>query len=694
MKEKVALEKTGVLTENCHEKTAMNICRNNSSRLISVLLTCLILSTAMFSANIMHKYDFSFTGSAVKCGEPFYLTVDLISKDVDLRNVYVEIPSEFVMKGDYDEMADYYGEMVDGGKTPRPLLRILSTELLVNEEGKKVFRMLLNGTAEGIMNFGVVLSDDKVKYSEERIPIRFEIPKEKVTALENRMDTVEESMKNGTAFASKNFLGTDYFGCSMPSEVAVVVGGQYTIHHMVARKSNPAVKLKYDISYYYPPLYSKTEPLSYLPTYVLKLKDSYYVIREDILIIKTTPIYDSKVDETSVKIFHPQVNWKTVDDKPYTNESFSNEYEQIEYLSPKLSIPIINGMKASVSVENESVTVDEYNLMSLIIESESIMLEQPIKFGLIPEDVEIVEVGSDVVKVEELNGIKYVYNYDYILKCSSPSNVEISIDKFEFFDLKSGATATVLPYSFEYEVIPSGESGDDSEIYLGLNDLRRNTGDDIDLKRFEYGILAYSQGNIDDAAKIFESLAAEYFYSADIHYNLGVVYSDSGKVYEAQVEFYRSALLNPMEDVIQNINLLQKHYFLSGQKIFRYFNMNMTLVITFILAAAFSFSISLITLFRKKRKLFMLTLIISIVLGCFCLFTVIGAYSNPAYAVVSYPCYAYAGPGFDYPQFKKLSTGNVVQILEEEDTFCKILLNDGIYYWIDKDNLEFVFPNG
>ena len=673
------------------EKVVMLMCCRKKNIAVLMIILIFAMFTTVMSQNILKKYTYSFSGASVECGTPFYLTIDLSSSELNLKNIYIEIPSEYTINGDYNQITEFYEDLINSQKPPRPLLQILSTELLVNEEERKVFRMLLTGSAEGIMNFKVILADDFQTYSQDNLPIRFVLPENKIKALISRKNEIIQDIEKMAGNRYWENLRGEYFGCSMPSINKVYEGDQYIIHHMIARKLNPDDKLSYSGSFYYPPLYSKVENLSFLPTYLVNLEDEYYMICEDLLIIKITPELTDETDNLIVNVYHPRVVWEDSENKEHENISYANENVEVEYLKLPTTLKVLNGLDYYCNIENISVKSPDSNTLNMKIESESIIVGNPLNIEATPSDAKITLFNSNIEKHEYFNRVVYEYNFEYLIDKKDAGFVELKIPSYKYFDLKSNATITLDEKTLVYEVVEYQGNSGNSEVFLGLNGIREKTSEDISRALFDEGVKYYLEEDYDMAFKTFGILVNRFPDSADVRYNLGLVYSKKTDIWEVQREFYRSALLRTEEDVVQNIKLIQKHYYLTGQSIYEIFRFDRNLFIILTILSVSVFVLSMLFLYRKKRMLYALTLIVSIAIACFCLFHIIGANSNPEYAVVSFSSPLYAGPKYDYPIIKNSTAGDMVKIVEAKKGFKKVLFDDGIYYWIDSENLKSLF---
>ena len=217
----------------------------------------------------------------------------------------------------------------------------------------------------------------------------------------------------------------------------------------------------------------------------------------------------------------------------------------------------------------------------------------------------------------------------------------------------------------------------------------------------------YQKQNYDSAAKIYESLAAREYYSADVYYNLGNCYYKMNNVARAILNYERALKYNPDDDdilfnlkvaqlkVVDKIEAVPEIFYVRWIKAISSLltpnNWSWLVIaciwIMFLFAAVYVVSSSVVL----KRIGFLMAAIFFIISICVFLL------ANKSYTdqirqkravVMSVSAYVKSSPGDNNTDLFLLHEGTRMDILDSYDNWVKIRIANGSIGWVKSVDIE------
>lgn len=216
----------------------------------------------------------------------------------------------------------------------------------------------------------------------------------------------------------------------------------------------------------------------------------------------------------------------------------------------------------------------------------------------------------------------------------------------------------------------------------------------------------YLKSDFTNALRIYEYIDSLNYSSADLYYNLGNCYYNTGDIANSVVYFERALILNPTdEDILNNLSVVNsvvqskteilpevfyKRWYKSLVSAFGTDQWAIFAIISFILCLA---AIGLY-LFSRTTVLRKIGFISGLILICFSILFTIFA-SNQAnnitsgkYAIIFETSLIKSSPSEESNNLFELSVGLKVEIKDTLNNWTNIRLSDGKEGWVESGNIK------
>jgi len=217
----------------------------------------------------------------------------------------------------------------------------------------------------------------------------------------------------------------------------------------------------------------------------------------------------------------------------------------------------------------------------------------------------------------------------------------------------------------------------------------------------------YQKQNYDSAAKIYESLVGQEYYSAEVYYNLANCYYKLNNISHAVLNYERALKLKPDdEDILFNLKVAQLkvidkietvpeifyvRWIKKISSLFTTDNWNWMVIvciwIMFVFAALYIISS---TVMMKRIGFLMAAIFFFLTVGVF--FLSRQSYSNQVLqkraVVMSMSSYVKSSPGENNTDLFVLHEGTRMDILDSYDNWVKIRIANGSIGWVKSADIE------
>lgn len=218
--------------------------------------------------------------------------------------------------------------------------------------------------------------------------------------------------------------------------------------------------------------------------------------------------------------------------------------------------------------------------------------------------------------------------------------------------------------------------------------------------QFEKANLAYRDGKFDEAASLYEALAAKYPHQAVFSYNLGNALQRKGQTGAALLAYERARTAEPRNgDILYNLNYVRNilEYRIEdkrneavkiAEKVLSYVKLPELLLFSLVASLLF-FGVWAFSLYSSQEFSLLRVVFFSFAILGFALLGVKTVQMNffREAIVISKEAQVYYGPSINDQQAFKLGEGLKVYVRDSREGWSRIIIASGETGWIQKDQI-------